>query len=77
MKKTNAPLMHPLKIANPVAVAKVVALLLHLLHAQSPKWGVTTPAHAATVVNLKSVVVSTCSVSFKAGFHGVGKVPNL
>jgi len=30
-------------------------------------------AHVATVVNLKSAVVSRCRDSFKTGFYGAGK----
>lgn len=68
---------HLLKIANPVVVAKVVPLLQPQLHAQRPKWDAMILAHAATVVNSKSVVVSACSVLFKTVSYRIGKPLNL
>ena len=62
-----------LKIVDPVVAAKVVLLLQRPLHAQSQKWDAMTLAHAATVVNLKNVVVSRRSASFKTGFYGAEK----
>ena len=46
------------KILNPVVATQIAALHQYPLHAQNQKLGEMTFVHAATVVNLKSVVDS-------------------